>query len=135
MKLWLFLNCQSFTFGTRSTSDRAQPYRNWFAQHDGQIQLHGSLDLCLLARGDILAYGFRCPLHGFGGDLQTGEQFHLLTPVVEGCRRSHHSEHAAHFGGDFRFLHIQFHIGRELSLMASRTQVNMGAIAALGLER
>ena len=97
--------------------------RDRFAHHDGQIQLHGSLNLCLLARGDILAYGFRCPLHGFGGDLQTGEQFHLLTPVVEGCRRSHHGEHAARSGGYFRFLHIQFHIGRELSLMASRTQV------------
>ena len=47
--------------------------RNWLADDDRQVQLHGSLNLLLLARGDILSDGFRRPLHGFGGHLQIGE--------------------------------------------------------------
>jgi hypothetical protein len=47
--------------------------RNCFAHHHRQIQLHGPLDLLLLAGGDILPDGFRRPLHGLGGHLQVGE--------------------------------------------------------------
>ena len=72
--------------------------RNGFAHDDRQIQLHGPLDLLLLACGDILSDGFRRPLHGFGGHLQIGEQFHLLASVIEGRLLAHHRLHAAHPG-------------------------------------
>jgi hypothetical protein len=47
--------------------------RNRFAHHHRQIQLHGPLDLLLLAGGDILSDGFGRPLHGLRGHLQIGE--------------------------------------------------------------
>jgi hypothetical protein len=46
---------------------------NRFAHHHRQIQLHGPLYLLLLACCDILSYGFRRPLHCFGGHLQARE--------------------------------------------------------------
>ena len=94
-----------------------------FAQHHGQIQLHGSLDLFLLGCGDILADGFRRPLHGFGGHLQIGKQFHLLPSVVEGCLLADDRLHAAHPGRELRVLNVQFDIGGELAGMAVRAQV------------
>src|SRR5712671_1527337 len=38
---------------------------NWFSHHEGQIQLNGSLNLHLLAGGDIAPDGLRCALHRF----------------------------------------------------------------------
>jgi hypothetical protein len=90
------------------------------AQHHRQIQLHGPLDLLLLARGDMLSYGFRRPLHGFRGHLQIGQQFHLLAPLVEGRPLAHGRLHAAHSRGELRILDVQFDVGRELSRMAVR---------------
>src|SRR6266481_304348 len=57
---------------TRLRAFRIQD-RNWLSDDDRQIQLHGSLDLLLLTRGDILSDGFRGPLHGLGGHLQIRE--------------------------------------------------------------
>jgi hypothetical protein len=37
-----------------------------------QIQLYGSLNLPLLALGDVASDGFRRALHRFGGHLQAG---------------------------------------------------------------
>jgi hypothetical protein len=44
--------------------------RRRFAHLHRQIQLHGPLNLLLVTRGDMLSYGFRRPLHAFGGHLQ-----------------------------------------------------------------
>jgi hypothetical protein len=38
-------------------------------------------------------------------------------------------QHAAHSGGEFRVLHIEFHIHGELTVMATLTQI-IGAQAA-----
>jgi hypothetical protein len=46
---------------------------NWLSGDDRQIQLHGSLNLLLLARPDIRSHRFGRSLHGFGGYLQIGE--------------------------------------------------------------
>jgi len=97
--------------------------RNRFAQHYGQIQLHGSPHLFLLSGGDIFAYGLRRSLHGFGGHLQIGEQFHLLAPLVEGRLLAHHRLHAAHSGGELPIFDVQFDVGGKLAGMAVRTQV------------
>ena len=96
---------------------------NRFAHHDRQIQLHGSLDLLLLACGDILADRFRRSLHGFGGHLQIGEQFHLLASVIEGGLLADDRLHAAHSRRELRVFDVQFDIGGELAGMAVRAQV------------
>ena len=41
----------------------------------GRVQLHGSLNLHLLVRGDILSDRLRCTLHSFGRYVQIGEKF------------------------------------------------------------
>jgi len=46
---------------------------NGLVHHHRQVQLHGPLDLFLLPRSDIVSDGFRGPLHGLRGHLQTGE--------------------------------------------------------------
>jgi hypothetical protein len=46
---------------------------NWLTNDDRQIQLHGSLHLLTLARGDTFSNRFRRSLHGFGRNLQSGE--------------------------------------------------------------
>jgi hypothetical protein len=43
--------------------------------------------------------------------------------MLEWRRRTQYRQHAAHSGRYFRVFHVQFHIGRELSLMALRTEV------------
>jgi hypothetical protein len=97
--------------------------RDRFAQHHRQIQLHGPLDLLLLVHSDILSDGFRRPLHGFGGDLQIGQQFHLLAPVVEGPLLAHHCLHAPHTRRELRVFDVQFDVGGKLARMAVRAQV------------
>ena len=97
--------------------------RHRFAQHHGQIQLHGSPDFFLLAGGDICAYSLRRALHGFGGHLQIGEEFHLLASVVEGALLAHDRLHTPHSRRDLGVFDIQFDVGGELAGMAVRTQV------------
>ena len=94
-----------------------------FAHHHRQIQLHGPLDLLLLALRNVGSDHFRCTLHCLGGHLQAGQGLHLLAAVIERCIRSHHPQHATHAGRDLGVLHIPFHIGGKLSLVAMRAQV------------
>jgi hypothetical protein len=56
------------------------------------------LNLLLFAGGDILADGLGRALHGFAGHLQIRQQFHLLTPVIEGSLLSHRRQHPAYAG-------------------------------------
>ena len=72
--------------------------RNRLADHHRQIQLHGALDPFPLADGDILSNRLRRPLHGFGGHLQIGQQFHLLTPVIEGRLLAYGGQHSPYAG-------------------------------------
>ena len=57
--------------------------RDRFARHQGQLQLQGPLDLCLLPRRDILCDPFRRPLHRLGGQFQTRQQFQLPASVTD----------------------------------------------------
>jgi len=71
------------SFGTTRTPIHLHIHDgNRFAHHHGQIQLHGRLNLSLLACSDILADGFCRALHGLDGHLQVGEQLHPLPPVI-----------------------------------------------------
>jgi hypothetical protein len=97
--------------------------RNRHSHHHRQVQLHGPLDLCLLARGDIPSDGLRRPLHGLGGHLQIGEQFHLPAPLLERSILTHQGLHAAHPRRELGVFNVQFGIGWELAGMAVRTQV------------
>jgi hypothetical protein len=47
--------------------------RNRLPHDHRQIQLHGALNLVVLARGDVRADSLDGPLHGFGGHLQIGQ--------------------------------------------------------------
>ena len=97
--------------------------RNCFSHHHGQIQLHGSLDFLLLARGDIFSNGLRCALYGFGGHLQIGKQFHLLLPMFKRSLLAHHGLHAADSRRGLGVFDVQFDVGGELTDMAVRAQV------------
>src|SRR5260370_188648 len=88
-----------------------------------QIQLHGTLDLLLLACGDMLPDNLRCPFHAFGGYLQIGEQFHLLASMVKRRRLAHERLHAPHSRREFRILNVQFDVGGELAVMTVGAQV------------
>ena len=95
--------------------------RHRVTHYNWEIQLYGTLDRALLALSNIASDCLRRAFHRFGGHFQSGKDFHLPAAVIERHCRSNRRQHAAHAGRDFRVLHIQFHIRRELSLMASRT--------------
>ena len=97
--------------------------RNRFTDHHRQIQLHGTLDLLLLACGDMLPDKLRRPFHAFGGHLQIGEQFHLLASLVKGRRLAHERLHAPHSGREFRILNVQLDVGGKLAIMTAGAQV------------
>ena len=97
--------------------------RNRFSHHHGEIQLHGPLDLILLARGDILSNRLRCSLHGFGSHLQISQQFHLLAALIKGSVLTHQRQHAAHSRRELRVFDVQFDVRRKLAGMAVRAQV------------
>src|SRR5260370_18876447 len=88
-----------------------------------QIQLHGTLDLLLLACGDMLPDNLRCPFHAFGGYLQIGEQFHPLASMVKSRRLAHQRLHPPHSRRGFRILNVQFDVGGELAVMTVGAQV------------
>lgn len=92
--------------------------------HDyGQIQLHGAIDLLLLALCDVSADRFDRSRDGLGGDLQARQQLHLFPTVIEGGVLSHQRLHAPHTGRELRVLDIQFLVGRKLALVAMGTQI------------
>jgi hypothetical protein len=93
----------------------------------GKVQLLGTVNLGLVARGDIGADGFGMAFHGLGSDLQTGQQSELLAPLAEAGLAAHHGHHAPHTGGEFRADDVQFHVARALALVAVRTDV-VGAL-------
>jgi len=68
------------------------------ADDQRQIQLHGTIDLGLLASRNICADGFSHAFHRFGGEFQAGQPFDLLTAVVEGDVLSHQRLQAPHAG-------------------------------------
>jgi hypothetical protein len=81
---------------------------NRLADNDRQVQLDGFADFALLAGGDVGANRLRCPLHGFGGHLQTGQNLHLLTTAIERHLLSHRCLHAAHPGREVRIAYVSF---------------------------
>jgi len=96
---------------------------NELANDDRQIELHGALDLLLLATRNVGANGFGHAFHGFGSDLQAGQQFHLLAAVIEGGLLAHQSLHAPHTRRKLRVDNIEFLIGGKLPAMTVRTQI------------
>ena len=73
------------------------------------------MDLLLLSEGDVCPNRLRRALHGLGGHLQIGEQFHLLAAMVKGGVLSHNGLHAAHSRRGLRIFDVQFDVGRELA--------------------
>jgi len=64
---------------------------------DRQFQLHGLPDGLRLAAVDVRANGLGHALHSLGGDLQIGQQSHLLTPMLErGALTAPQGQQAAH---------------------------------------
>jgi hypothetical protein len=85
--------------------------------------LLGAANLGLLAGFDINADGFCMPLHGFGGDLDTGQKFQLLPALVEARLAADHSYHSAHAGRTEDAFHIQFPVTRTLAFTAMPADV------------
>jgi hypothetical protein len=90
------------------------------ADDDGKVQLHGSLDLLLLAALDIIADALGRSFHRFGGRLQARQDLHLLAAVIEGRLLAGQRVHAAHTRGNLGILNVQFDIGGELARVTVR---------------
>jgi hypothetical protein len=94
---------------------------NGLAHHDGQTQLQGVLNLPLFAHSDMGSDGFGSAFHGFGCHREAGQQFDLLSSMIEWRFRANQCQHAADTGRQIRFLYVQSRIGRTLPVMAVRT--------------
>ena len=62
------------------------------------------------------------PLHRLGGQFQTGQQFQLPAPVIEGSLLAHHLP-AAYSGRTLRLDDVEFGVGRKLAAMTVPAQV------------
>jgi hypothetical protein len=93
-----------------------------FTEDHRQLQLHGAIDLLLLALCDISADRFGHSFDGLRGDLQASQQFHRLATVIERGVLFHQRLHAAHAGRELGVHDIEFLVGGELSLMAMRAE-------------
>jgi hypothetical protein len=93
---------------------------NGLAHDDRQIELHGAIDLLLLLQCNVCADRFGHALHRLGGDLQAGQQFHLLTSVIEGGLLSHQRLHAPHTRRELGVDDVEFLVGGKLPFMAVR---------------
>ena len=96
---------------------------NRFAHEDGQIELHGAIDLLLITVRNVCADGFCHALDGFGGDLQARQQLHLLAALIERRILAHQSLHAPHARRELRVNDVEFLIRRKLPLVAMRAQI------------
>ena len=77
----------------------------------------------LFAAREVGAGALRDPFHRFGGDLQPGQQIHLLAASLE--RRAlaaDQRQHAAHTGRKLRLFHIQHRVTGELTLVQPEHQ-------------
>src|ERR1035437_9091951 len=66
-----------------------------FRNH-GQDELFGARDFLLVPLGDLRADGLGGAFDGFGGNIQTREQFHRLASRSERHLTAHHSFHASY---------------------------------------
>lgn len=96
---------------------------NRLSDDDRQVQLHGPLNVGLLAGGNIFPDGLGRALHRLGGHFQIRQEFHLLPPLLERDLLADDGLHAAHTGRELRVFNVQFDIGGELSAVAVRAQV------------
>ena len=97
-------------------------FRNVLFGNHGQDELFGATDFLLVPLGDLRANGLGGAFDGFGGDVQTGEQFHRLAPRSERHLTAHHGFHASHAGRGFQTSDTQFGVSRVLSLGAIGAQ-------------
>ena len=94
---------------------------------DGQVQLQGARNLPLVGCGDIGPDRLGGTFYGFGRHFKAGQQFDLLTSMVEWSLRPHQRQHAADARRQIRFFYIQATIGRALSVMTIQAQIPGGA--------
>src|SRR5665213_1054745 len=81
------------------------------------------MDLALLAFGDVSANRLRRTLDRFGGYFQPGQDFHLLTAVIERRLVAHQSLHAAYAGREVTVFDIEFAVHGELAVVTMRAKV------------
>ena len=93
------------------------------ADHDGQIELHGAVDLLLLALRDVRANGFGHALDRFGGYRQTGQQPQLIATLLKGSLLTDECLHAAHAGRERGVNNVELGVGGKLALLTMRTQI------------
>src|ERR1700693_5533527 len=76
----------------------------------GRTSCLARLISCLVPLGDLRANGLSSAFDGFGGNVQTGEQFHRLAPRNERHLTAHHGCHASHPRGRFQTGNTQFDV-------------------------
>jgi hypothetical protein len=96
---------------------------NGLAYDDRQMQLHGALHLLELACSNILSDGLGGSFHTFCGQLNAGQQFHLLPGGVERHLLTSDGLQAANGGREFGVSDVEFDIHGELSYVTVRAQV------------
>jgi hypothetical protein len=69
---------------------------NIASRHGGQVQLNSTLNISLMAARNVRANGFRVPFGGLTRHLQSRQQLHLLTPLIESRVAAHGGHHASH---------------------------------------
>src|SRR6266849_7264417 len=98
-------------------------FRNILFANHVQDRLFGTTDFVVVLLGDLRANGLGGAFDGFGGDVQTGEQFHRLAPRSERHLTAHHGFHASYTRRGFQTSNIQFDVSRILSFRAIVAQV------------
>jgi hypothetical protein len=79
---------------------------------------------CPTATGDVCSHRFRHPFHGLGGDLQVGQQFHLLASVIErGALAADQCQHAADPRRQLGVFDVEGGVGGEPPLSAVEAPV------------
>jgi len=85
--------------------------------------LFGAADFLCVLLADLRASGLGGAFDGFGGDVQTGQQFHRLTPRCERHLTAHHGFHASDARRGFQTGDTQFGVHRVLAFRAMGARV------------
>ena len=98
-------------------------FRNVLFQNHGQDDLFDAVDFLLISLGDLRANGLSGAFDGFGGYVQTCQQFHRLAPRSEWHLTAHHRFHAPHARRRFQTGDAQFAVSRALPCRAIGAEV------------
>jgi len=96
---------------------------NRLTENVGKFQLNRTLNLLLIAVGDVFANRFRYALNGLYRDIDPRENPHLFLSTLKRGVLPHQGQHTADARREIRFADVQVGVDGAVSFMAERTQV------------